>query len=120
MQLKTNASDLGNKNGEKNRTSDLSYFIKKNTLIMISHKFLKPFLMFTGSIEKTCGWKSKRLSEESNTTPATSYNGFSPKLNYIYNSTTAESFEENWKRQNKVFFTQRNVIKLFVAYEFET
>lgn len=64
MQLKTNASDLGNKNGEKNRTSDLSYFIKKNTLIMISHKFLKPFLMFTGSIEKTCGWKSKRLSEK--------------------------------------------------------
>ena len=69
--------------------------------------------MFTGSISKISGWKSKGLSEEIITTPATSDNSFAPKLTYIDNSKTAVKLEGNYLKQNKVSFTNKNVIRFF-------
>ena len=45
------------------------------------------------------GRKSKGLSEENITNPATSDNSFTPKLTYNHNSKVAVKFEENCIRQ---------------------
>ena len=48
--------------------------------------------------------KSKELSGESITDPATKENGFAPKLTYVHNFKKVVKFEGNWCKQNKIYF----------------
>ena len=76
--------------------------------MMIHKKYLifkpvfKHFLIFSGTVDKILGWKSKLLSEESIATPVTSDHSFAPKLTYIHNSNIAVKFEEHYLKQEKV------------------
>ena len=66
--------------------------------------------MFSRTIYKSLGWKSKGLSEENITTLATSDKSFVPKVTYIHNSKIAIKCEGNFSKQDKVSFTDRNVV----------
>ena len=103
---------------------NLSYFIRKSYFdddglqnCLIFQLSFKSFKMFTGSIGKILGWKSKGLLEESITTPITADNSFAAKLTYIHNPKIAVKFEGNCLKQEKVSFTHRNVVNIFIVYE---
>ena len=66
--------------------------------------------MFSRTIYKSLGWKSKGLSEENITTLATSDKIFAPKITYIHDSKIAIKCEGNFLKQDKVSFTDRNVV----------
>ena len=57
--------------------------------------------------------KSKGLSGESITDPATKENGFAPKLTYVHNFKKVVKFEGNWCKQNKIFFFIFYIFHLF-------
>ena len=109
-----NALGLGDKKREKKKlqTFDLSYFISKNYFndngsqnYWIFQPDLKYFQIFSGTVDNLKGWwKSKGLSEESITTPATLDNSFATKLSYIHNSKIAVKFQGNCLKQKKVIF----------------
>ena len=92
--------------GKKIRTFELSYFIGKNYFeddgshnYLIFQPVFDYFQIFSSIVCKMLGWKSKGLSEENITNPATSDNSFTPKLTYNHNSKVAVKFEENCIRQ---------------------
>ena len=57
------------------------------------------------------------MSKESITSPATSDNSYTPKLIFIHNSisVTLEGI-----KQDKVSFTHRNVVNVFIVYGLDT
>ena len=61
--------------------------------------------MFSGTIDKTFGWKSKGLSEESIRTPANSENSGVARHNYIHNFKIAVKFKGYCLKQRKVFYS---------------
>ena len=63
-------------------------------------------------------WKSKELSEENITTPATSDNSFASNLTYS-SFQIALNFEENCLKQDTVTFNHRNVVNLFFVYKLD-
>ena len=64
--------------------------------------------------------KSKQLSNERTKFPITAYNSLSPKLRWINNSKIRVEFKGSCLIQDKVTFTQRNVIYLFIVYVLDT
>ena len=60
------------------------------------------------------------LPEERNTNPATSGNSFVSKLTYASNWKIRVKFQENYLKQDKVSFTQSNVVNVFVIHESNT
>ena len=106
---------------EKTQTFDLSYFTGKsyfddnglqNYLIFLP--VFKYFQIFISTIGKMLRRKSKGLLEESITTPAISVNRFAPKFTHILNFKIAVKFEGNCLKQNKLSFTQRNVVNVLL------
>ena len=59
------------------------------------------------------------MSEETITTPATSGNSFTPKLTYIHNSKIPAKFEGNCLKEDKMSFTQGNVVNFFTFYKID-
>ena len=57
----------------------------------------------------------KRLLEKSITT-VTSSNSFVPKVTYIQDSKIALKFEGNSLKQDKISFTNKNVVKFFYCF----
>ena len=53
------------------------------------------------------------------TFPTTLDNSFPPKLTYINKSKTLVKLERNCLKQDKVSFTDRNVV-IFIVYELDT
>ena len=60
------------------------------------------------------------LPEERNTNPVASGNSFVSKLTYASNCKIRVKFEENYLKQDKVSFTQSNVVNVFVIHESNT
>ena len=56
----------------------------------------KCFQIFIGTTDTSVGWKSRKSSEESITTPTISENSFAPKLTYIHNPKIAVKFEGSY------------------------
>ena len=120
-----NALGLGDKKREKKlQTFDLSYFISKNYFnddgsqnYWIFQPDLKYFQIISGTVDKILRWKSKGLSEESITTPATLDNSFATKLSYIHNSKIAVKFQGNCLKQNKVtFYSWKNSKRFYFLW----
>lgn len=59
---------------------------------LIFQPFFNYFENFSGFVDKILGCKSKGLSEESATTPATLGNSYTAKRTYIYNSKVGEKY----------------------------
>ena len=64
--------------------------------------------------------ESKGLSEESVTNLASSGYSFAPKRTYIHISKIAVKFKGNRLKQDKVYFTHRNVVNFFIFYGLDT
>ena len=72
-----NVEDNNRENNFKNQLFDLSYFVGKKYFdsdesqnYLIFQPVFKFFQIFSGAVNKILGWKSKRLSDKSITTPA--------------------------------------------------
>ena len=62
--------------------------------------------------------RSLRLSEETIKSPRTSGNSLATKFNYFHNAKIAVKFEGSCLKQIITSFSYTNVMKLFIAYEF--
>ena len=60
--------------------------------------------------------KSKELSGESITAPATKENGFAPKLTDVHNFKKVVKFEGNWFKQNKKYFFNFLYISFILSF----
>ena len=79
----------------------------------------KHFKFFSGILDTIYVWNSNALSEKTMTFPTTLDNSFPPKLTYINKSKTLVKLERNCLKQDKVSFTDRNVV-IFIVYELDT
>ena len=74
-----------------------TYFNKHGSQnYLIFQPFFNYFENFSGFVDKTLGRRSKWLSEESITTPATLGNSFTGKPTYIHDSKVRVTFEEKY------------------------
>ena len=60
-------------------------------------------------------WKSKELSGENITAPA-SYYSLNPQLNYLGNKTRVE-FKGSCLKQDKITYTHGNIGNIYIVYE---
>ena len=65
-------------------------------------------------------WESKGLSNEEIKLSFTANNYHSPKLRWINNWKIRAEFKESFLKQDKITFTPRNVVNLFIVYELDT
>ena len=69
-----------------------------------------------GSGGHISAWKSKGLSDESIKPPAIFNNGLAPSLSYIVTKTRVK-FEGQCLKQDKVTFTHKVVVNVYIFYE---
>ena len=62
-------------------------------------------------------WKSKGLSNKSIKPPVASNNNLASPLNYIGVKTRAK-FNRSCLKQDKATFTQKNIVNIYIVYEF--
>ena len=62
-------------------------------------------------------WKSERLSDESIKPPLTSHNIFNSGINYFDNARMRVKCDENYLKQEKVTFTHKQVVNIYIVYE---
>ena len=85
---------------QRDKTEDENYFDDDGShSYLIFQPVFEYFQIFSSIVCKMLGWKSKGLSQENITTPATSDNSFTPKLTYNHNSKIAVKFEGNCVKQ---------------------
>ena len=66
-------------------------------------------------------WKSKRLQNKKNKPPITANHSFSSKLRWMNNSRiTVEFKKRSYSKKDKVTFTLRNVVSVFIVYKLHT
>ena len=61
-------------------------------------------------------WKSKGLSAENITPPATSDNSLVPTLSY-YGTKTKVKFNGSCLKQDKITYTHRTTVSIYIVYE---
>ena len=90
----------------------------QNYLILqpVSNKLRVP----TGNTDKQIPWKSKRFLDASINPHIKPANSFAPKLKLIQNSKISVEFRVSCLRQDKVTFTNDNVVKFFIVYKLDT
>ena len=90
----------------------------QNYLILqpVSNKLRVP----TGNTDKQIPWKSKRFLDASINPHIKPANSFAPKLKLIQNSKISVEFRVSCLRQDKVPFTNDNVVKFFIVYKLDT
>ena len=76
---------------------------------LILQPVFKYFQTFSSTIDKIFGLKSKQLSDTS----------FAPKFTYIHNSKIAVRFDRNCLKQDKVSFTDTNVVNVLIAHKLD-
>ena len=59
------------------------------------------------------------LSNEKIKSPITANHSFSPKLRWMHNSRTRIEFKGSCIKQDKITFTQRNIVNLFIFCEID-
>ena len=74
----------------------------------------------TGDIDKIIPWKSKRFLDVSINPHIKPGNIFAPKLKLIQNSKISGEFRASCLRQDKVTFTNENVVNFFIVYKLDT
>ena len=77
---------------------------------------LKIILCFSQCTDLISEWKFKRLSYESIKFPATSNNSLALALNYNAVKTRVK-FDQNCLKADKIIFTYRETIKIYIVYE---
>ena len=68
------------------------------------------------NIERISSWKSKGFSDEIIKLPTTSDNSLAPALRYIGNK-IREKFNGGCLKQNKITFTHRKTVNIYIVYE---
>ena len=61
-------------------------------------------------------WKSKGVSDETITPPATSGNSLSPLIDYLGNKIRVK-FSGSCLKQSKMQYTHRAIVNIYIAYE---
>ena len=69
-----------------------------------------------GNTDHTSSWKSNRLSHEYSKPPTAYDNRLATELSYIGNKTGVQ-FNESYLKQDKITFTHRNIVNIYIVYE---
>ena len=96
------------------------YFINDGSQnFLIVQPIYNTFTTPAGLKDTIVEWKSKGLSNEKIKTPITANNSFSPKLVWTNNWKARVRFKRSCLKQNKLIFTGRYVVNLFIFYELD-
>ena len=93
----------------------------KVTLTIMEHNFIEYFNRSItlkkrlGDTEKVVSWKSKGLSTEKLTTPATTENILSPSIKWYESSNSCLIFKESLLKQKNATLTPPNII-IFLSF----
>ena len=110
----------------KLKTLDSSYFIGKNNFEedgAQNYLVFQPIYRYFTIIANTdyiSSWKSKGLSDESFKSPTTSDNSLTPSLDYYGNKIRVKFTKSCLKESNKLLYTQRKIVNIYIAYELGT
>ena len=80
------------------------------------YRFLKYVFITNFNTDHISARKSKRLSDESFKSSATSDNSLAPALNHIVFG-TIKKFDGQYLKQDKVTFNRKNLVNIYIAYE---
>ena len=69
-----------------------------------------------GNTDHISSWKSNRLSHEYIKPPTAYDNRLATALSYIGNKTRVQ-FNESYLKQDKITFTHRNTVNIYIVYE---
>ena len=106
------------------QTYDSSIFIGQSYFVndasqnfLIFQSIQKPFTTFSGLPNKISELESEGLSKEKINPPYTSNKSLCPKIIWMNNSRIRVRFKGSYLKQDKVTFTPRNLVNLFIVHE---